>query len=101
MSADPLKSLGYWSGKEIALEGALPIAIAGYAFWKISGLMGAVAMGKPLTQLETFVLLGALVALVSWAVSRNSHGSKVNLVSRYSASQQPCSDEINKSTCFC
>ena len=27
MSVDPLKSLGYWSGKELAFEGAVPLNV--------------------------------------------------------------------------
>ena len=73
MSAEPLKSLGAWGGKETAFEGAVPIALAGYGFWKLSSLMGAPSMGKPLTGIELAVMLGALVALVSWAVSRQMY----------------------------
>jgi hypothetical protein len=70
VSAEPLKSLGSWGGKEIAFEGAIPIASAGYCFWKLTSLMGAPSMGKPLTDIELAVMLGSMVALVSWAVSR-------------------------------
>ena len=70
MSVHPLKSLGFWRGKEMAVESFLPITISGYCIWKIKGLVSTVAVGKPLTSTELFVFLGVLVAIVSWATSR-------------------------------
>ena len=70
MSAEPLKSMGYWSGKEKAFEGVLPFTFSGLAFYHLSGLMGSVSVGKQLTQLELYVYLGSLACLVSWTVSR-------------------------------
>ena len=63
--------------KEIAFEGAVPIASAGYCFWKLTSLMGAPSMGKPLTDIELAVMLGSMVALVSWAVSRQMFMKKL------------------------
>ena len=70
MSAEPLKSMGYWSGKEKAVEGVLPFTISGFAFYHLSGLMGSVSAGKQLTDLEVYIYLGALACLVAWTVSR-------------------------------
>ncbi|MEC7985415.1 MAG: hypothetical protein VX278_09640 [Myxococcota bacterium] len=70
MSLDPLKSLGYWRGKEIAIEGFLPVAISGYCIWKVKGLTSAISISKPFTTTEILVFLGALVAILSWATSR-------------------------------
>jgi hypothetical protein len=54
----------------MAVESFLPITISGFCIWKMSGLTSEVAMGKPLTTTELYVLFGALVAIVSWAMSR-------------------------------
>jgi len=70
MSLNPLKSLGVWRGKEMAVESFLPITISGYCIWKVKGVTSAVAVGKPLTVTELYVILGALIAVLSWAVSR-------------------------------
>ena len=70
MSLEPLKSLGVWRGKEMAVESFLPITISGYCIWKVKGLTSAVAIGKPLTSTELYVFLGALVAILSWTTSR-------------------------------
>ena len=70
MSADPLKSIGWWVGREVAFEGVIPITIAGYAFWKLRSLVSQAAMTRPLSDLEIWVMVGGLVALVAWAVSR-------------------------------
>ena len=60
MSLNPLKSLGYWRGKEIAIEGFLPVAISGYCIWKVKGLTSALSISKPFTTTEILVFLGAL-----------------------------------------
>ncbi len=70
MSAEPLQSLGYWRAGEGSVEIAVPVITAGYCFWRVKNIVEAPAMGKPLTSLEIFVLLGAMVAVISWAVSR-------------------------------
>ncbi|MAA77897.1 MAG: hypothetical protein CL916_01455 [Deltaproteobacteria bacterium] len=70
MSLEPLKSLGFWRGKEMAVESFLPITISGFCIWKVKGLTSAIAVGKPLTMTELYVFFGALVAVVSWAMSR-------------------------------
>ena len=73
MSVKPLESLGYWRGQETAYESALPILFAGYAFWHLKGVLQSPSMGKPLTNLELSICLGALVAVVSWTVSRQMY----------------------------
>ena len=63
MSADPLNSVGWWVGREVAFEGVIPVSIAGYSFWKLRGLVGQPAMSRPLTDMEIWVMVGGLVAL--------------------------------------
>ena len=70
MAANPLQSMGLWRGFEGAVEIAVPMTVAGIVFFRIKGLMEQVSMGRPLTTLEVFVLLGAMTAVISWAVSR-------------------------------
>ena len=70
MSANPLQSMGFWRGFEGAIEIAVPMTVAGIVFFRIKGLMEQVSMGRSLTALEVFVLLGAMTAVISWAVSR-------------------------------
>ena len=70
MAANPLQSMGFWRGFEGAVEIAVPMTVAGIVFFRIKGLMEQVSMGRPLTTLEVFVLLGAMTAVISWAVSR-------------------------------
>ena len=55
MSLEPLKSLGVWRGKEMAVESFLPITISGYCIWKVKGLTSAIAVGKPLTVTELYL----------------------------------------------
>ena len=73
MAAEPLKSIGYWRGFEGGLEIALPIGIAGFFFWRVKKILEVPSMGRPLTDLELVVLLGALVCVISWAVSRQMY----------------------------
>lgn len=70
MAANPLQSMGLWRGLEGAIEIAVPMTVAGIVFFRIKGLMQQASMGRPLTSLEIFVLLGAMTAVVAWAVSR-------------------------------
>ena len=70
MAANPLESMGLWRGFEGAVEIAVPMTVAGVVFFRIKGLMEQVAMGRPLTTLEVFVLLGSMTAVISWTVSR-------------------------------
>ena len=70
MPANPLQSMGFWRGFEGAFEIAVPMTVAGVVFFRIKGLMEQVSMGRPLTMLEVFVLLGSMTAVISWAVSR-------------------------------
>lgn len=70
MAANPLQSMGFWRGFEGAVEIAVPMTVAGIVFFRIKALMEQVSMGRPLTGLEVFVLLGAMTAVISWAVSR-------------------------------
>ena len=70
MSVAPLESVGYWRAAEGSVEIAVPVITAGYCFWRVKNIVETPAMGKPLTSLELFVLLGAMVAVISWAVSR-------------------------------
>ena len=70
MAANPLQSMGFWRGFEGAVEIAVPMTVAGVVFFRIKGLMEQVSMGRSLTALEVFVLLGAMTAVISWAVSR-------------------------------
>lgn len=70
MAANPLQSMGFWRGFEGAIEIAVPMTVAGVVFFRIKALMEQVSMGRPLTVLEVFVLLGAMTAVISWAVSR-------------------------------
>ncbi len=73
MAANPLQSMGFWRGFEGAIEIAVPMTVAGVVFFRIKGLMEQASMGRPLTALEVFVLLGAMTAVVSWAVSRQMY----------------------------
>ena len=73
MGAKPLQSMGFWRGFEGAIEIAVPVTIAGFVFIRIKGLMQQVSMGRSLTSLEVFVLLGAMTAVISWAVSRQMY----------------------------
>ncbi len=73
MAANPLQSMGFWRGFEGAIEIAVPMTVAGVVFFRIKGLMEQASMGRPLTTLEVFVLLGAMTAVVSWAVSRQMY----------------------------
>ena len=73
VTVKPLESLGYWRGQETAYESALPILFSGYAFWHLKGVLQSPSMGKPLTNLELSICLGALVAVVSWTVSRQMY----------------------------
>lgn len=70
MAANPLESMGYWRGFEGGLEIAVPLGIAGFGFWRVKKILEVPSMGRPLTSLELIVLLGALVAVISWVVSR-------------------------------
>ena len=70
MSANPLQSMGYWRGFEGSIEIAVPVTVAGLVFFRIKNVMVQAAMGRPLTSLEIMVMLGAMVAVISWAVSR-------------------------------
>ncbi len=70
MAANPLQSMGFWRGFEGAVEIAVPMTVAGIVFFRVKALMEQVSMGRPLTTLEVFVLLGAMTAVISWAVSR-------------------------------
>jgi hypothetical protein len=65
--------MGFWRGFEGAIEIAVPVTIAGFVFFRIKGLMQQVSMGRALTSLEIFVLLGAMTAVISWAVSRQMY----------------------------
>ena len=58
------------AGLKGAIEIAVPMTVAGIVFFRVKGLMEQVSMGRPLTTLEVFVLLGAMTAVISWAVSR-------------------------------
>lgn len=73
MAANPLQSMGLWRGFEGAIEIAVPMTVAGVVFFRIKGLMQQASMGRPLTSLEVFVLLGAMTAVVAWAVSRQMY----------------------------
>ncbi len=70
MAKSPLQSLGIWRGMEGALEVGVPIMCAGTAWWATSKLLGTLSAVRPYTQLELGVILGACVAITSWAVSR-------------------------------
>ena len=70
MSAQPLKAMGGWRGLEGGIEIAVPFLIAGFIFFRVKNIVAAPSMGKPLTDLELVVFLGAAVAVVAWAVSR-------------------------------
>lgn len=48
----------------------MPFVLAGLAWAAVIGLLKAPAAGRPLSQLELAVVLGATVALTGWAVSR-------------------------------
>ena len=73
MAANPLQSMGLWRGLEGAIEIAVPMTVAGIVFFRIKGLMQQASMGRPLTSLEVFVLLGAMTAVIAWAVSRQMY----------------------------
>ena len=73
MAANPLQSMGFWRGFEGAVEIAVPMTVAAVVFFRIKALMEQASMGRPLTTLEVFVLLGAMTAVVSWAVSRQMY----------------------------
>ena len=73
MAANPLQSMGFWRGFEGAVEIAVPMTVACVVFFRIKSLMEQASMGRPLTTLEVFVLLGSMTAVVSWAVSRQMY----------------------------
>ena len=70
MPAKPLESMGYWRGFEGGIEIAVPVTVAGFMFFRIKSIMETPSMGRTLTTLEIFVMLGAMTAVISWAVSR-------------------------------
>ncbi len=70
MAANPLQSMGFWRGFEGAVEIAVPMTVAGVVFFRIKALMEQVSMGRPLTGLEVFVLLGGVAAVIAGAGSR-------------------------------
>ncbi len=55
---------------ELAFEGAIPYAVAGVTFWQLRKLFISPSVGKPLTDLELSVLLGALTVVIAWAFAR-------------------------------
>lgn len=70
MAKSPLQSLGIWRGLEGAFEAGIPLICAGTAWWAVSKALGTLSPVRPYTQLELGVILGACVAVTSWAVSR-------------------------------
>ena len=70
MAKSPLQSLGIWRGLEGAIEAGIPLMCAGTAWWAVSKALGTLSPVRPYTQIELAVILGACVAVTSWAVSR-------------------------------
>ncbi len=70
MPVEPLQKLGLWRAWESARESAIPILVATAAWTVASSHLRAAAAGRPLSDVEQAVTLGALAALTSWAVAR-------------------------------
>ncbi len=70
MSVKPLQNMGRWRGLEGAIEVSAPVTILGATLYFSYTFLGAPAVGRPMTWMELWAILGAVSAVCSWAVSR-------------------------------
>jgi len=68
-----LNSIGAWSATEGGFEIGTPLSVIGVVWWAAYKVLGAPADGRPLSELELIVLLGACAGLTGWAVARTTY----------------------------
>ncbi len=67
----PLDAISRWRAAESALESAIPLTLAGTAWTLAVRLLASPSNGRPATDVELLVVLGAAVAVTAWATARH------------------------------
>lgn len=70
--SDLLNSIGRWSATEGGFEMGTPLTITAVAWYLTYRMLGAPAEGRPLSELELVVVLGACAGITGWAAARSA-----------------------------
>lgn len=67
----PLDAISRWRAAEGALESAIPLALMGTGWTLGVRLLASPTNGRPATDVEVLIMLGAAIALTAWATARH------------------------------